>query len=572
MLRARRAREAADATATATHGNNGASSGGKRSADADPAAQQRAVKRKKTLGSTVPVEGEEELAARLFGRVDDVVHSLTDAARGETDNDDETTRESTELHFVLDKEGTAASEGAATAEVAEAEQRRAPAWVDDDDGALNVDIAGERRLRKLRKTEDEEEIDGADYEARLRSQFERIHGRPQWAAHADEQRDKKKKKQKKAKDSGSRAGGEGEGADGEGEDGDADADADAIEEEAGAILRRAGPLLSRHPTRLPSGRLRVTRVQDLNAGAPSDAAVQAVRFHPTAPVAFTAGLDKTLRLFALDGKNNPKIQSVFIPDLPIHEARFTPDGRHIVCSGRRPFFYLYDIEGAAIRKIPNIRGRTERSLERFVVAPDGRHLCFTGEDGALLLVSMHTKQWVATLKMNGTARGVTFSADGKQLMSTGGDGQVYLWDVETRRCVHRFTDDGSTGSISIAASHGGKLFATGSSAGVVNLYDAAALIVPTPRPIKAFMNLTTTIDQVEFNWDDQILGFSSQYKKDAFRVAHVPSLSVFANWPTASTPIHYANSFAFSPHGGFASIGNDRGKALLYRVNHYDSY
>ena len=49
------------------------------------------------------------------------------------------------------------------------------------------------------------------------------------------------------------------------------------------------------------------------------------------------------------------------------------------------------------------------------------------------------------------------------------------------------------------------------------------------------------------------------------------SRTVFANWPTPSTPLHNVACVDFSPHSGYLAIGNDRGRALLYRLNHYAS-
>ncbi|KAJ1495373.1 hypothetical protein T484DRAFT_1762486 [Baffinella frigidus] len=44
---------------------------------------------------------------------------------------------------------------------------------------------------------------------------------------------------------------------------------------------------------------------------------------------------------------------------------------------------------------------------------------------------------------------------------------------------------------------------------------------------------------------------------------------VFANWPTSGTPLHSVSAADFSPNSRFLSIGNDRGKVLLYRLRHY---
>lgn len=62
---------------------------------------------------------------------------------------------------------------------------------------------------------------------------------------------------------------------------------------------------------------------------------------------------------------------------------------------------------------------------------------------------------------------------------------------------------------------------------------------------------------------------SSRLKKDALRLVHLPSLTVFSNWPTGRSPLHYVHSTAFSPGGGLLAIGNAKGKVLLYRMHHY---
>ena len=53
----------------------------------------------------------------------------------------------------------------------------------------------------------------------------------------------------------------------------------------------------------------------------------------------------------------------------------------------------------------------------------------------------------------------------------GGDGVVHTWDMRMRRCLERAVDEGNFASTSLAVSADGRLYATGSKAGVVNLYD-----------------------------------------------------------------------------------------------------
>lgn len=46
-----------------------------------------------------------------------------------------------------------------------------PAWVDDDDSHVSVSLASETRIRKLRKTEEEDVVTGAEYTEKLRERF-----------------------------------------------------------------------------------------------------------------------------------------------------------------------------------------------------------------------------------------------------------------------------------------------------------------------------------------------------------------------------------------------------------------
>ena len=89
--------------------------------------------------------------------------------------------------------------------------------------------------------------------------------------------------------------------------------------------------------------------------------------------------------------------------------------------------------------------------------------------------------------------------------------------------------------------------------------------------MKAIMNLTTSIDNLRFNETGEILAVSSRREKDAMRLVHLPSATVFSNWPTSKTPLGYVWSFDFSPKSGYLAVGNDKGKCLMYRLSHYES-
>lgn len=171
---------------------------------------------------------------------------------------------------------------------------------------------------------------------------------------------------------------------------------------------------------------------------------------------------------------------------------------------------------------------------------------------------------------------------------------MYTWDLRSQRCLHQHRDEGVVSCTSLALSPDSSFLATGDSMGVVNIYSRpAGLLAPfnpspqqqqqqpwglggvepaaTPSPLKTLMNLTTAVDSLLFSHDSQLLMMGSRLKKEGLRLVHMPSLSVYSNWPTSKSPLHYVHCAAFSPHSGFLGIGNAKGRVLLYRVHHYPS-
>ncbi|KAK9791599.1 hypothetical protein WJX73_001142 [Symbiochloris irregularis] len=267
-------------------------------------------------------------------------------------------------------------------------------------------------------------------------------------------------------------------------------------------------------------------VKDANVAEPSNAVIRSVEIHPSGQLLLTAGLDKRVRFFQVDGVRNDKIQSIYLEDLPIHKAAFARGGSQVVATGRRKHFYILDLEAAKVERVQSLVGCSAK------IATSGR------------------------------------------------DGIMQTWDTRTFKCLHTHQDEGTLTGTALAWSPTSTHLATGSDSGVVNLYRQPSLFdnggggsmggaVKRHRPSKAFMNLATQVDTLQFSPDGQMLAMSSCRAKAALRVAHVPSQTVFENWPTSNTPLGHVQSIAFSPNGGLLAIGNARGRALLYRLHYY---
>ena len=317
-------------------------------------------------------------------------------------------------------------------------------------------------------------------------------------------------------------------------------------------------------------------MRDANMRERSQAVVQSVDWHPNAQLVLTAAYDKRLRLFNVDGVHNPLVQSVFIKDMPVHQAAFASGGKTVVVSGRRKFFYCWDLESQRLDLIKGVLGFDANSLESFAVPPptvQGATACmaFLGNEGEIGLVSMQSRQLVGTVKMNGQVRSAAFDPTGRELYTGGTDGRVLVWDLRTQRCLHSFVDEGCIKGSAIAVS--GSAVAAGSASGVVNVYarwrQGAGGGSNTPAPLRALDNLVTTVDTLRFSPDGTMLCMASRMKRDSLRLVHMPSRTVYANWPTSRTPLGHVHCACFSPGGGMLAIGNAKGHVLTYRLHDF---
>mmetsp|Transcript_19942 Transcript_19942/g.32855 ORF Transcript_19942/g.32855 Transcript_19942/m.32855 type:complete len:548 (+) Transcript_19942:26-1669(+) len=480
-------------------------------------------------------EEEQQLEQAVFGDLlgNKVLEGLSKAK--EQLSERKRVREQDEL-FVVDTDTTHAVPQKEENELAVS---KTAAWVDEDDSSRTVALRDVNRLRKLRKLQEENQVSGAEYEKRLRAQHRKLNGDAKWATVEQTQKQ----------------------------------DSDEEDDEEQDILRTSGSLTMNASKlkRLPPGRLAISRLNDANQQAVSKSVVQSIDWHKGGQLLATAGFDKTVRVFQIDGKVNAKVESAYFRDMPIFDARFIGlQHDELIIVGRRPFFYWMDLGTGSVGKIPGVLGRTEKSWERMAVSPDGSLIAFPARDGNIIFVSQKTKQYVGKVKMNSDVYCTTFSSDGKTLFSSGSQGDVYCWDMNTRRLKHRFQDQGSIITQSLAVTSDNRRLAIGSNNGVVNLYDVnTALESRSPEPLKAVMSLTTPINRVSFSHDGQLLAMSSREKKDSLRLFNMNSLSVVPNWPTAGTPLGYVSDVAFSPTSSMITTGNDKGRCLLYRIQHY---
>ncbi|GAA5859446.1 hypothetical protein JCM8547_006826 [Rhodosporidiobolus lusitaniae] len=469
---------------------------------------------------------------------------------------------------------------------------RAAAWYDPADEELQISLNGQKRLRKLRDAANEDVVSGLEYESRLRRQFEKLNPTPEWAVLA---RRKILRKRAAAAEHGGNAALilDSDVSDASDDEGERSADE---KDEADDLFRKAtiGGKNGRKVKggKIEPGEIDIDRVRDANQHEASSVAIVEIGFHPRAQVLFSTTSDRRLRLFQIDGTDNPLLQTLHLPELPISAAAFHPSGSSILLTGPRPFFLSYDLQTGQTLRSPRgllnagLGGSDKAStggsggMERFRFSPGaGDVLAVGGRRGYVHLVDWSSSgvsrggQVIGEVKMNVAVKGIAWQREGKELVTLGEDSEVYVWDVGTRKCVDRWRDEGGFGSVALESSKNGEWTAVGSTTGIVNLYDSSSRGQYAQggerKAKKAVENLVTSVSTMRFNHDAQILALASKTNKDALKLVHLPTCSVFQNWPTQQTPLHHVTAVDFSKGSEWLAVGNQRGKVLLYEVKQF---
>ncbi|XP_076399278.1 U3 small nucleolar RNA-associated protein 18 homolog [Peromyscus maniculatus bairdii] len=424
-----------------------------------------------------------------------------------------------------------------------APQKKQPVWVDEDDEDEEiVDMMNNRFRKDIMKNASESKLSKEKLQKRLKEEFQHaMGGVPDWAETGS--------KRRKSSD-------------------------DESEEDEDDLLQRTGNFISTS-TSLPRGILKMKNCRPANAERPTTARISSVQFHPGAQVVMVSGVDNAISLFQVDGKTNPKIQSIYLEKFPIFKACFSANGEELLATSMHSkVLYVYDMLAGKLIPVHQVRGLKEKIVKRFEVSPDGSFLLISGIAGFSHLLSMKTKELIGSMKINGRIAASTFSSDSKRIYTSSGNGEVYVWDVNSRKCVNRFLDEGSLYGLSIATSKNGQYVACGSKSGVVNIYSQDSCLQQTnPKPIKAIMNLVTGVTSLAFNPTTEILAVASRKMKEAVRLVHLPSCTVFSNFPVfKKSAVSRVQTMDFSPRGGYFALGNEQGKALLYRLHHYSDF
>lgn len=392
-----------------------------------------------------------------------------------------------------------------------------PVWIDEDD---------QQFIDNNSKTK-------AQYTEKLKQKYETLMGTPNWA-----------KINKKVK----------------------------YEDEDDEILRTVGHTQKRKTIHLPKDFLEIKRLPLINSETKNEGRfITQIQFHPKLSVALVAGNSGIVSLFSVGGEVNNKLHSFKLKKWKVTAAEFTPSGTEAyLASNTNHSYCVYDLVKAEPKliQLPQI----VKKPKIFKLSPDGKYIAVSDGFDELFIISTASKELLKSLKHNSFVEDVAFHYNSEKLYCYCVQGEVTIWDLSTFKALKKFTDNGCVNASCITASLCGKLLATGSREGIVNVYDTVKLDTVEPMPLKTVSNLTTKITNLRFNSTTEILAASSAVTQNAVKLIHIPSYHVFTNFPDQSTALSQVQTVNFSPNSGYMSVGNDKGCANFYRLKYYKNY
>ena len=291
--------------------------------------------------------------------------------------------------------------------------------------------------------------------------------------------------------------------------------------------------------------------------------VKDFKFHPTSNI-IEVSYENRLQFYKIDQENNPMIEKYNLPK-EIEKSCFTNDGKELISILKDSSdFYIIDLTKGIHKKgqkILNSKNLKNISIQKDLIA-------FSTEEKSIQLISLKTKFKIGELKMNENINNILISKDSNYLYSTGNEGNVYIFDLRKRRPLNIFQDKGSFNTIDLDISN--DYFVTSNSSGVVNFYDSNSILNSsssnTIQPLKSFMNLTTSINQIKFNNQSSLLSIISNQKKNAFRLMKMNNFEIVTsmNQGISIDGIPTISDFSFNDE--FYGIATEK-RIKLFQLN-----
>ena len=422
---------------------------------------------------------------------------------------------------------------------------------------LSINLNKRNKLRKLKKEIGESAITNEEYESRIREHYNTMtniknNDLYKWAESEDNEEDTTN----------------------ENEIGKNNQEGDELEN----LLKTNKSLINERKILTNSNILKIHQCPQVTKlpGYQHISIMSTLNFHPKkSDILLTSGFDKKLKIFNIninDNYSSKLISTINTLDIPIFSVKFISD-EDVIITGRRKHYYIYNLEKQNLSRIEGhfaLSSNKINSLEKCFVGIDSNIYSFGDNNGNIYLYDINTKRFKYDIKISSSINSICFD-DKNYLYAVGDQSEIYIYDLRKyRNCLKKVNDYGNFYTNCMDISNDYSYLSTGGKQGYVNLYNLSDLVSDLNEdvePVKVYDNLTTSCDFIKFNKNNNMLGISSKWKKNALRFINLENKKVFTNFPSFKEHMKYPFCFDFNCDSTLLSIGNDEGKAYLFHID-----
>ncbi len=255
--------------------------------------------------------------------------------------------------------------------------------------------------------------------------------------------------------------------------------------------------------------------------------------------------DGIIKLWALEGK---ELKTLIGHGDVVRSVNFSPDGKKLASGSDDSTIKLWNLEG---QELPGIKGRHSSKVYSVAWSFDGKRLASGSEDNTVKLWSKDGKElW--SHKENQDVRSVSFSPDGQLLAWTSG-ATIKLSSKDGKEIK---TLKGHKHAIfSVSFSHDSKMLASGSSDGTIKLWNFEG------KELKTLRGHQSRVRSVAWSPDDKLLVSGSEDK-----TIKLWSLENGKEIWTFDGDDGWVYSVSFSPDGKFLASGSDSSTIKLWNL------
>ncbi len=224
--------------------------------------------------------------------------------------------------------------------------------------------------------------------------------------------------------------------------------------------------------------------------------VLSLSFSPDGKTIASAGGDKTVKLWSLDGN---LLQTLRGHEKQVNSVVWSPNGHMLATASNDKTVRLWNVEGKLIR---TLQGHNQ-AVYSVVWSPDGKTIASASNDKTARLWSLDGKALKILPHKDGVSS-VSFSPDSKTITSTSWDGTIKFWNLDGK--LLKAFKGHSTPIDSVVWSPDGKTIATGSRDKTVKLWH---------REGKLFQTLkghSDSVKRISFSPDSRTVATASKDK------------------------------------------------------------